>query len=297
MSFKMMSSGGVSRSNNLPKQGDYHGQILEYLKDNTNNPELYSWNELRKKWIPISGGGGNVTYQNSNPMSIAVGGFSVGTNFVEEKTIQEMLDGLLYPYIAPTANLGTTVSTIQELGTNLASIQLNATMTKKSNDITKIEYYKNGSLVNSKDNPSLSESYVDSTGINSNTTYMIKVYDSKPNTVSSNLSFNYIYPMYIGNVDVINPTEADVKGMIKKLVTKASQSLSYNISNSRFCFVFPTSYGSLTSIKDPNNFEMLSAFTKTTSNFTMLDGKSIPYNIYTLSMPTSQTSFTITYIF
>jgi hypothetical protein len=103
--------------------------------------------------------------------------------------------------------------------------------------------------------------------------------------------------MYIGNVDDLNPTELDIKGMTKRLVVKSNQNLSYTLSNSRFCFAYPSSYGNLTSIKDPNNFEMLSTFTKTSSNFTMLDGKSVPYNIYTLSLPTSQTSFVITYSF
>jgi hypothetical protein len=296
MGFKMMSSGGIFRTNSLPKEGDYHGQIFEYLKDNISNPELYSWNELQKKWIPMSGGG-NVTYKNSNPMPVAVGGFSVGTNFTEEKTIQEMLDGLLYPYIPPSISLGTTISTIQELGTSLPSIQLNATMAKKSNDITKVEYYKNGSLVYLKDNPSLSESYIDSTGINSDTTYSVKVYDDKPNSVSRSFSFNYIYPMYIGNVDDLNPTETNIKGITKKLIVKSNQTLDYTISNSRFCFACPSSYGSLTSIKDPNNFELLNTFNIINMNFTMLDNKSIPYIIYISSVLTTQSNFTITYNF
>jgi hypothetical protein len=211
-----------------------------------------------------------------------------------------MLDGLLYPYIAPTVSLGTIVSTIQELGTSLASVQLNASVTKKSDDIVKIEYYKNGSLLYTNSNPNINggtDSYIDTNSINSSTTYSVKVYDSKPNTVSSNLSFNYIYPMYIGYLNNLSPTETEVKSMTKKLVTKSNQSLSYTLSNSRFCFSYPSSYGNLSSIKDPNNFEMLSAFTKTSSTFIMLDGKAISYNIYTSSLPTSQTNFTITYIF
>jgi hypothetical protein len=247
-----------------------------------------------------SSGGGSVLYQNSEAMPTSVGGFSAGTTFTTPHTIQEMLDGLLYPYIAPSVSFSSSSSLIQELGISLASVQLNVGITKKSDNIEKIEYYRGSTLLNTNSSPSTSggnDSYTDTNIVNSNTTYSVKVYDSKPNIVSNSISFNYIYPMYIGNVDDLNPTELDIKGMTKRLVVKSNQNLSYTLSNSRFCFAYPSSYGNLTSIKDPNNFEMLSTFTKTSSNFTMLDGKSVPYNIYTLSLPTSQTSFVITYSF
>jgi hypothetical protein len=296
----MASSGGFLRSESLDVVGQYHGQMLEYIADGLSAPVLYYWESNLKKWELYSSGGGSVLYQNSEAMSTTVGGFSAGTKFETPHTIQEMLDGLLYPYIAPSVSFSSSSSLIQELGTSLASVQLNVGITKKSDNIEKIEYYRGSTLLNTNSSPSTSggnDSYTDTNIVNSNTTYSVKVYDSKPNIVSNSISFNYIYPMYIGNVDDLNPTELDIKGMTKRLVVKSNQNLSYTLSNSRFCFAYPSSYGNLTSIKDPNNFEMLSTFTKTSSNFTMLDGKSVPYNIYTLSLPTSQTSFVITYSF
>jgi hypothetical protein len=297
----MTSNGGILRGNSLDIIGQYDGQLLEYIKDNLTPPVLYYWSNALQEWKIFSGSSsGSITYQNSNVMSTTVGGFTIGTNFSTPKTIQEMFDGLLYPYVAPSIGFSTTSPLIQELGTSLSSIQLNANITKKSDNITKIEYYKGSSLIYTNSSPNSNggtDNYTDASGINSSTTYSVKVYDSKPNTVSSSISFNYIYPMYIGNVDNSNPTESDIKGMTKKLVVKGNQSLSYTVSNSRFCFAFPSLYGNLISIKDPNNFEMISTFTKTTSNFTMLDGLSVSYNIYTLTMPTTQNNFIITYIF
>jgi hypothetical protein len=134
--------------------------------------------------------------------------------------------------------------------------------------------------------------------MNNTTTYYAKVYDDKPNSVNSNsVTFTYVYPIYIGSLNMINPTESDIKSMNKRITGKGNQSLSYTITSSRFCFAYPSSYGNLTSIKDPNNFEMVGSFTKTTTNFTMLDGKSIAYTVYVLSNPTTQNAFNLTYIF
>jgi len=51
----------------------------------------------------VSGGGS--TFINANPTTISVGGYPIGTTFPTAKSMQEMWDGLLYPYTAPTLTL------------------------------------------------------------------------------------------------------------------------------------------------------------------------------------------------
>lgn len=299
--IKMYTEGGIGKGNTMPLEGTVHGEIFEYLGDNTITPQLFSWNDISKEWRLIGGVSSGETYKNATPMNISVGGYGIGTSFPTDKTVVEMLDGLLYPYTLPSVSLSMNPSaSVKEYGNPISSVILSANITKKSNDIVKIEYYKNGSLI--KTNTSLVngnsvDTYTDSTGVNSTTTYSVKLYDSKPNSVTSSSSFTYVYPMYIGSVTMLNPTETDIKSMTKKIVTKSNQSMSYTISSSRFCFAYPSSYGNIVSIKDPNNFEMINSFTKTVSTFTMLDGLSVSYNIYTLSGQTSQTGFTVTYSF
>lgn len=299
--IKMYTEGGIGKGNTMPLEGTVHGEIFEYLGDNTITPQLFSWNDMFKEWRLIGGVSGGETYKNATPMNISVGGYGVGTSFPTDKTVVEMLDGLLYPYTLPSVSLSMNPSSsVKEYGNSISSVILSANITKKSNDIVKIEYYKNGSLI--KTNTSLVngnsvDTYTDSTGVNGTTTYSVKLYDSKPNSVTSSSSFTYVYPMYIGSVSNLNPIETDIKAMTKLIKIKGNQSNSYTISSSRFCFAYPTSYGNLTSILDPNGFEMLSSFTKTTSNFTMLDGLSIGYNIYTLNTSTTQSAFTVTYKF
>ena len=50
----------------------------------------------------IEDGGGDSSFINPNPTTISVGGFPAGSTFPTNKTLQQMFDGLLYPYIAPS---------------------------------------------------------------------------------------------------------------------------------------------------------------------------------------------------
>ena len=296
--FSLIGKGGIGHGETLPSEGKWHGELFELIPDTLSKPILYSWNSVTKKWNPFGSGDGG-SYTNLEPTISSLGGIGIGSTF-EEKTMQEMFDMLLYPYMSPSISLSTNPNGIvREYGNNISSIVLTANVTKKSNDIIKIEYYKNGSIIHTNNTPSSgssTDSYTDSTGINNNTTYITKVYDDKSSSTSS-VTHTYVYPMYIGNVSNLNPTETDIKTMTKLIKVKGNQSNSYTISSSRFCFAYPSSYGNLTSILDPNNFEMINSFTKTVSIFTMLDGLSVSYNIYTLSSQTSQTAFTVTYSF
>ena len=297
--FSLIGKGGIGHGETLPSEGKWHGELFELIPDTLSKPTLYSWNDVTNKWDKLGGSGDGGSYTNLEPTISALGGIGIGSTF-EEKTMQEMFDMLLYPYMLPSISLSTNPNGIvREYGNNISSIVLTANVTKKSNDIVKIEYYKNGSIIHTNSTPSSgsgTDSYTDSTGINNNTTYMAKVYDDKSSSTSS-VTHTYVYPMYIGNISNLNPTETDIKAMTKLIKVKGNQSNSYTISSSRFCFAYPSSYGNLTSILDPNGFEMLSSFTKTTSNYTMLDGLSVGYSIYTLNIPTTQNNFTVTYKF
>ena len=52
-------------------------------------------------WIPYATGGGSVTYTNAAPTTVAAGGYPVGSTFPTAQTMQQMWDGLLYPYVPP----------------------------------------------------------------------------------------------------------------------------------------------------------------------------------------------------
>jgi hypothetical protein len=295
----MASSGGFLRSESLDVVGQYHGQMLEYIADGLSAPVLYYWESNLKKWELYSSGGGSVLYQNSEAMSTTVGGFSAGTKFETPHTIQEMLDGLLYPYIAPSVSFSSSSSLIQELGTSLASVQLNVGITKKSDDIEKIEYYRGSTLLNTNSSPNTSggnDSYTDTNIINSNTTYSVKVYDSKPNIVSSSINFMFVHAFFVGTMATLTPIESDILSLTKMVKVKSDTLYSFTLSNSRFCIAYDSTYGNLKSILDPNGFEILGDFTKIVIPLTQY-GITTNYNVYIFNNITSQTNFNLQFKF
>lgn len=76
-------------------------------------------------WIPYATGGGSVTYTNAAPTTIAAGGYPVGSTFPTAQTMQQMWDGLLYPYVPPffTSFNIPSLSTSYEVGTRIQGAQ------------------------------------------------------------------------------------------------------------------------------------------------------------------------------
>ena len=103
-------------------------------------------------------------------------------------------------------------------------------------------------------------------------------------------------PMYIGSVTSAVPGETEVKLITPITAVKANQTISYTVLGGRFCFAYPTTFGSLVSILDPTNDEIISGFNVTTLYFT-IGVSTINFTIYTLKSPCTVTSFTVIYKF
>ena len=103
-------------------------------------------------------------------------------------------------------------------------------------------------------------------------------------------------PMYVGSVTSAVPNETEVKLITSVAATKTNQTKVYTITNSRFCFAYPASFGSLTSILDNIGDEIISGFAIQTVNFT-IGANTINFKIYTLKSPVTVTSFTVQFKF
>jgi hypothetical protein len=249
----------------------------------------------------LNGTATDVTYTNDTETYISVGGISTGETF-DSQTVVQMFDRLLYPYVQASISLNSSPNpSVQEFGTSIDSVTLNVNVTKMSNNITKIWYYKNGVLINENDSPNPNggmNSFVDNNSINMTTTYYVSVTDDKPYTInSSSTTFQYVYPFYVGDVSSQNPTESDIKAMNKQVKVKSNTTYNYTLTNSRFAIAFDSSLGLLTHIYDANMFDITSDFTLSTLIFTMLDGQNIQYNVYVNNNMTTQTGFNVYYNF
>lgn len=107
---------------------------------------------------------------------------------------------------------------------------------------------------------------------------------------------NDVYPMFIGFVDDLNASENAIKSMENRNESKLDQSFNYTINFKRPCFFFRTFLGSLLSIKDSEDYEIISGFTVITVNFT-INGETVSYTGYILTHPTSQADNLITFKF
>lgn len=101
-------------------------------------------------------------------------------------------------------------------------------------------------------------------------------------------------PMYVGSVTSAAPNEAEVKIITSVVASKVNQTKVYTITDARFCFAYPTSFGALTSILDNAGDEIITGFAVQTLTFT-IGADSISFNIYTLKNLTTVTSYSVQY--
>jgi len=117
-------------------------------------------------------------------------------------------------------------------------------------------------------------------------------------------------PFYIGVADYVSfieplesltdptLTEGEASLLTKILSAKSDKSFTGAAFAEHYCILYPSSYGSLTSILDPNGFENLSSFTTFLFDYERADASIVEYRMYYLTNPTTQAAdFTFTFKF
>ena len=236
-------------------------------------------------WVnPDEAGGAGGSY--SGTSGIDIGGIKKNQTF-SNATLQEMFDMLLHPYEKPTMTLGINpAKTIYDkVAETLASITINANVTKKTENIKEVRFYVDNVLVNtdtSHPNGGL-VSYTHTFTSPTNTTFNVKIEceDIKGATskVSANTNVYFVGKSYYGVVEDDGTsfaiTESLIKGLSKREV-KIKKALTYkniNATFGRIVYAYPKdlpSGGALTSIKDQGTG--WSVFDSYTSQEITIDG-------------------------
>ena len=110
--------------------------------------------------------------------------------------------------------------------------------------------------------------------ITTNKTFTLSASDGE-NTVTKSISYKFVDPTYIGVVDNGNVDETNIVANCEKLI-RENTTLTKKVSPVFQTVVFATT-GTLTSIINQNNYEVLSSFTKTVVS---IGGEN--YNVYAL---------------
>ena len=247
-------------------------------------------------WINPDETGGAGGY--SGTSGIEIGGIKKNQTFTNA-TLQEMFDMLLHPYEKPTMTLGINpAKTIYDKVTEtLASITINANVTKKTENIKEIRFYVDNVLVNTDTahpNGGL-VSYIHTFASPTNTTFNVKIEceDIKGATskVSANTNVYFVGKSYYGCLP--EGTTID-ETSIKTLNTVLKKELKYKYSGItttgtnlyHIVLCQPKEFGTITSVKDALNFEYIQDYTV---RDIIIDG--IYYTLMYLTNPVSVTDF------
>lgn len=257
----------------------------------------------------------NVYYTNEEETVSDLGGISAGTIF-NKVSVKDVLDDLLYPYVAPTISLklgvngGTTASSIsvREIGNPITSLTYEATVTQKSEELVELKYYSAGSVIHTDEDlngsGTYTYTYTPSTSINSTTAFKARIIDSADEvTDSSTITATFVRPMYIGYVagtitaDTITASDVTGSTMTKLIKSKGSCTQALTFTSGRYVFAYPAEYGNLSTILDPNSFDNTGSFTQKTLTINCLDGTDVSYYVYIFNNIVDSDSYAMTYNF
>jgi hypothetical protein len=250
-------------------------------------------------------GGGSTIFSGNRPITANVQGF-LGVN-PGGNDVVSFLNNVFYPFINGSIILNGFAT--QELGTTTISIPFIGTINTGSlnlNQFTNVEGYVNnvGRLplllpvvqnfnwsVGVNLNSTSNNVYIKATGVNQNNT---------PIQIQSNTqSIIFEAPYYWGSGQD-NLTSAQITGAPRTKVVSSRPNpitLTYNTINSRFWLAYPSGWGPLTSIIDPNNFNITSSFTGSGMLLNLVNGSTHPYLVYKSLVNSTNSNFQIRFNF
>jgi len=109
-------------------------------------------------------------------------------------------------------------------------------------------------------------------------------------TATKSITYKFALPMYYGASTTA--AIADVTALTKLLSTDSKQIVTYTADNAYLAFCVPDTM-SVTSIKDPNNFENVDSWGHITQSVT-IGSEPVVYKVYTTKTPVTCTNFKYT---
>lgn len=253
-----------------------------------NDPtDLENWEE-----VGAGGSGGDASLETDVTSNLAVGAIASGTTLPEGTTFTEFAQKLLITEIAPTTTFSASGSGVKEVGTSVTPTLTLTINSKGTGTPVAIKFYSGSTLLDTQSYVSGTNTYTYTMESAITTTTTVKgvlEYKKSDNTdaiVEKSATYTFVMASYYGAVTTAPTDKAGITALTKNVKNTKAQTATFTLSNQRSCYCYPASFGSLTSIKDANNFEYLSSYTKT--NVTVDD---VSYNVYTLTDPVTATGF------
>lgn len=205
-------------------------------------------------------------------------------------------------YIKPTLSISLNTGTLEHNKATSVTITPNF----KQNDagsVSKYVLYKNGTEIF---NNTTVSAYTDSATINHNGSISYSataIYGDGPikntllgipypntsikaGSVSASGIIRAYALSYYGIINSSTITENDISSLSSRLSSSKSYTYTVNLAEQRIVYMYPQSFGTLTSIKDANNFDYINSYTRTTLSYNGVD-----YYVYILTDPVTITGF------
>lgn len=205
-------------------------------------------------------------------------------------------------YIKPTLSISLNTGTLEHNKATSVTITPNF----KQNDagsVSKYVLYKNGTEI--FNNTTIS-AYTDSATINHNGSISYSATATYGDGPIKNTLLGIPYPntsikagsvsasgiirayalSYYGIINSSTITENDISSLSSRLSSSKSYIYTVNLAEQRIVYMYPQSFGTLTSIKDANNFDYINSYTRTTLSYNGVD-----YYVYILTDPVTITGF------
>ena len=245
------------------------------------------YNDLKNK--PTSTGG-SAALTKDIVANNTVGNTPAGFVFKKGMTFDEYVQAVHVAYIKPKITSFTPASATYEIGTQINSINVQATVQKQSYDITSVELYLNNTLLK-LDNSVASGGTVSVTANpNTNDTNFTISCDVKDgtSTVNARNSFNFVRYGFYGHdaSSTACSTSADVRGLTSNVANPKSGTkftVAAKAGDQRITIAVPAPL-TIASAKyqEGMNAESKSIFTQTTVNVEGKNGyTAVAYNVFT----------------
>ena len=247
-----------------------------------------------------------VTYTNSEPLLQNVGGILASNHSTgfDKVPINDIITELLYPYTPAVINLFTLDPGVDTKEMNVALTVNKATVrvTKKSKAIESVDLFKGETLLQTKTDNILAQGTTLIFNINetldgsTDTSYQIKVTESGGTVIfSAKQTYDFVYPYFYGVVDKGVTVDSNTILNFEKVVrSKGDHSRSYTTNNQCPVIAYPTTYGPLKSIIDPQGYQQeWTRSTVTVNNDTTI--KNIDYYVYVGSAATATATYKFNY--
>ena len=239
-----------------------------------------------------------------------LGGINTGEN-LNNASIHEILTKLLYPYVEPLVYAELLYepkeTTIFEYGQIVEVFGITTRIIKKSEEITSINFLRDGYIIDSyATNVELGGEFtktfsypIEITTPMSNTYFQVRAMDEKGSVVVANTTaLNFYYPYYYGIVEEGATIDSYLirEGLNKQIDVKSNKTYTFSPRNQRIVIAYPSEYGMLKSILDPNGFEQIASFNCIEIEIPCLDNTMQMYYVY-YNKPSTNKNFKMSFYY